>query len=151
MNKPWFNLGIAHKFQRDDFRPIPKVNVVLLQIEKIKQPHISPDKEMLYKDFVTYGFTRVKPTIKKGYEKVFGHIQFLKLAGDLHFDVTAKPTDLKFEQWLAMFDYFLTGVSPERQRGVRGSFEALQKQQEGLTKINRTRTAKNWKTLKDAD
>ncbi len=148
LNKPWFSFSITHKFRRTDFNPVPKVDTALLGIRKLVQPLIQPNQAAQYKDFVTYGFTSVRPNLKKGYKNVFGHIQFLKLADELKFPTDAKPTDLNFEQWVGMFNYFLAGVEFRRQRQVVGSLEKLSGQQKTLDKIHRTRTAKNWQTAK---
>lgn len=144
-HKPWFVFSVVHHFKQNDFYPIPKVNIVLLRIEKLKKPLINSDHTALYKDFLAYGFTSFKPTLKKGLSKIFGHVQFLRLADELKFTVSAKPTDLTSEQWLAMFNYFLIGVEPWRQKLVIGSLDNLNKQQAKLEKVHRTRTAKNWK------
>jgi 23S rRNA (adenine-N6)-dimethyltransferase len=146
-HKPWFNFSIVHHFKQNDFYPVPKVNIVLLRIEKLKKPLINPDHAAMYKDFLAYGFTSFKPTLKKGLSKIFSHVQFLRLADELKFTVSAKPTDLTSEQWLGMFNYFLIGVEPWRQKQVIGSLGNLNKQQAKLEKVHRTRTAKNWKRL----
>lgn len=148
LHKPWFSFNITHKFRRTDFNPIPKVDTVLLAIQKLEQSLIQSNQAAQYKDFVTYGFTSVRPNLKKGYKNVFGHIQFLKLADELKFAADAKPTDLNFEQWLGMFNYFLNGVEPRRQGQILGSSEKLSRQQKTLDKIHRTRTAKNWQNAK---
>lgn len=144
LHKPWFNFSIVHKFQHADFTPMPQVNSVLLRIEKLKSPLIKSEVTALYKDFVAFGFTTVRPNLKKGYKNVFGHIQFLKLADELNFNPDAKPTELDFEQWLGMFSYFVVGVEKRRQKQVMGSLAKLAEQQKTLDKVHRTRTAKNW-------
>lgn len=144
LHKPWFNFSIVHKFQRADFTPMPQVNSVLLRIEKLKSPLIKLEVAALYKDFVAFGFITVRPNLKKGYKNVFGHIQFLKLADELNFSPDAKPTDLDFEQWLGMFNYFVEGVEKRRQKQVTGSLAKLTEQQKTLDKVHRTRTARNW-------
>lgn len=144
LHKPWFGFSVVHKFRRNDFTPTPQVNSVLLRIEKLKSPLIKSEVTALYKDFVAFGFTTVRPNLKKGYKNVFGHIQFLKLADELNFNPDAKPTDLDFEQWLGMFNYFVVGVEKRRQKQVTGSLAKLTEQQKTLDKVHRTRTVKNW-------
>ena len=137
--KPWFRFNLLRTFKPTDFRPVPKVTAVLFRIEKRSPPLICAGHNSLYKDFVTYGFTRNKVNLKKAYEEVFGHVQFIRLAQDLCFGITAKPTDLTFEQWLGVFDYFTTGVVEERKGKVAGALKMLQKEQQGLNKIHRNR------------
>ncbi len=148
LHKPWFGFSVVYKFKRNDFTPIPQVNSVLLRIEKLKKPLIGQPVAALFKDFVAFGFTSVRPNLKKGYKNVFGHIQFLKLADEFNFSPDAKPTDLNFEQWLGIFNYFIAGVEHRRQKQVVGALANLTEQQKSLEKIHRTRTAKNWRNTK---
>jgi Dimethyladenosine transferase (rRNA methylation) len=137
--KPWFRFSLLRTFKPTDFIPVPKVTAVLLRIEKRSLPLIRAEQTSLYKDFITYSFTRNKSSLKKDYEQVFGHVQFTRLAQDLSFSSGAKPTDITFEQWLGMFDYFTIGVSEERKRKVVGALKKLQQEQQGLNKIHRNR------------
>jgi 23S rRNA (adenine-N6)-dimethyltransferase len=137
--KPGFRFNLLRTFKPTDFRPVPHVTAVLLRIEKRCPPLIDAGHIGLYKDFVTYAFTRNKVNLKKAYEQVFGHVQFIRLAQDLSFGISAKPTDLTFEQWLGVFDYFTTRVVEERKRKVAGAWKELQKEQQGLNKIHRNR------------
>lgn len=148
LHKPWFNFSVVYNFKRNDFTPIPQVNSVLLRIEKLKKPLISQHTATVFKDFVAFGFTSVRPNLKKGYKNVFGHIQFLKLADEFNFSPDAKPTDLDFEQWLGIFNYFVIGVEKRRQKQVTGAIAKLSEQQKSLDKIHRTRTARNWQNKK---
>lgn len=148
LHKPWFSFSVVHKFRRNDFAPTPQVNSVLLRIEKLKKPLISHHTASLFKDFVAFGFTSVRPNLKKGYKNVFGHIQFLKLADEFNFSPDAKPTDLDFGQWLGIFNYFAMGVEKRRQKQVVGAVAKLAEQQKSLDKIHRTRTARNWQNKK---
>lgn len=137
--KPWFEMKILYRFRISDFYPIPKVNIVLLNIKKRKEPLIEQKNSQLFRDFVVYGFNQWKPNLKQAFKKVFTHQQFSKLAKDLKFDLLSKPTDLTFEQWMGLFDYFLVGVSREKQDLVKGAEENLKKRESRLQKIHRTR------------
>lgn len=139
LNKPWFDFSITHEFLRNDFIPVPRVDIVLLKITKLEKPLVDPKQGVLFKDFVTYGFTSFRPTLVRGYKHIFSNAQFLKLAKDLGFDIDANPRDLVFEQWLRMFAFFVRGVDEKKQQLVKGSLEKLNKQQECLEKIHRTR------------
>ncbi len=137
--KPWFNFTNLHTFKPTDFEPVPKVTPVLMRIEKRVVPLVSADQAVLYKDFIAYGFVRNKSNLKKDYEHIFSHVQFLRLAHDLHFNIEAKPTDLTFEQWLGLFNYFVVGVGENRQKTVIGALDDLHDSQKDLEKIHRSR------------
>ncbi len=138
--KPWFELRIIHHFKQTDFYPIPKVNIVLLQIKKREKPLVGEEKKQLYRNFVVYGFTQWKCDLKKALKKIFTYNQFNRLAHNLGFGKKAKPSDLNFQQWLSLFNYFLIGVEEEKQKLIYGAEKELKWQQSRLQKIHRTRS-----------
>lgn len=137
--QPRFELRILHHFRRTDFYPVPKVNIVLLQIKKRNNPLVQGDKKQLYRDFIVYGFSQWKLNIKKALEKIFTYKQFSRLARDLKFEKSATPSDLSFQQWLGLFNYFVIGVEESKKELVYGSENLLKHQQSRLQKIHRTR------------
>lgn len=108
--KPWYDFSILHKFNRSDFDPMPSVEVVLLDIKKREHPLITDADAEMYRQFVTYGFGRQRANLGKSYKKVFSHLQWKRLAHDLGFDVHAGPTDLSFDQWYGVFQFFIEGI-----------------------------------------
>ena len=143
--KPIFELSITHQFKRNDFRPIPNVDIVLLRIKKREKPMVEQQHEKLYRDFIVYSFNAWKPNLKEGLKKIFTDLQFLRLAKELDFSSSAKPTDLNFSQWLGLFNFFTEGVDIGKKLLIRGSEDKLRNQQTKLDKIHRTRAAKNWR------
>jgi 23S rRNA (adenine-N6)-dimethyltransferase len=115
---------------------------VLLRIKKRAKPVIPNKDALMYQDFIAYGFSRSSQsriTLKSILKKIFTYEQFKRLAGNLKFDLSARPGDLTFEQWLGLFKYFLIGVSEHKKRLIYGSATRLISQQKKLTKIHRTR------------
>jgi len=137
--KPWFELRVIYYFQRTDFSPIPKVNVVLLRIKKRQEPLVKEKEASLYRDFIVYGFNQWKPNLKKSFKKVFTYPQWKRLARDLKFTLKARPTELDFNQWLGLFNYFLIGVPENKKQLVFGAEKRLKRQQSRLQKVHRTR------------
>ena len=145
--KPIFELSITHQFKRNDFRPIPNVDIVLLRIKKREKPMVEQQNEKLYRDFIVYSFNAWKPNLKEGLKKIFTDHQFLRLAKELDFLSSAKPTDLNFSQWVGLFNFFTKGVDIGKKLLIRGSEDKLRNQQTKLDKIHRTRAAKNWRPV----
>ena len=143
--KPWFDLSIVYRFKKNDFRPIPNVDIVLLRIEKRNQPLVVLNDTKLYKDFVVYSFNQWKPTLKEALKSIFSDTQFTRLSNDLKFSIKFKPTDLTFNQWLGLFNFFIKGTDLSKRAIVSGAESKLKAQQSKLDKIHRTRTDKNWK------
>jgi len=137
--KSWFELRIIYHFQRTDFFPVPKVNVVLLRIKKHQEPLVKEKEVSLYRDFIIYGFNQWKPTLKKTFKEVFTYHQWKKLARDLKFALRAIPTELDFNQWLGLFNFFLIEVPENKKQLVLGAEKRLKRQQTRLQKVHRTR------------
>ncbi len=116
--KPRFAFEILRKFRRTDFEPIPSVDVVLLHIAKREQPLVSPVNAHNYEKFVKFGFESWKKDLKTAYKNVFTYEQWKRLSKNLSFPIKATPTELKFEQWLGLFDYFLIGVDSSKKSDV---------------------------------
>ena len=57
---PWFEIKIGHIFNRTDFKPVPSVDLCLLQIVKRTTPLISKESINKYRDFVVFKFTKCR-------------------------------------------------------------------------------------------
>ena len=137
--KPWFELRTIYHFKKTDFYPIPKVNVVLMKIKKRGNPLIEEKQTQIYRDFIVYGFTHFKSNLKNTFKKIFTYEQFKRLSYNLKIEKSLLPTDLTFEQWLGLFECFLTKVDESKKSLVIGAENRLKKQQSHLQKIHRTR------------
>jgi 23S rRNA (adenine-N6)-dimethyltransferase len=104
--KPWFRLKIIRSFRRTDFSPVPKVDVVMLHIQKRNAPLVSTSEVPIYEEFIKYGFCTWRKNLKSNYKHVFTHRQWKRLSRDLRFPIHAHPSDLSFQQWLGLFDFY---------------------------------------------
>ena len=116
--KPWFEFKILHEFRRTDFEPVPSVDVVFLHIVRREQPLISPANARSYQKFVQFGFEAWKKDLKTAYKHTFTYEQWKRLSKNLSFPPKATPAELKFEQWLGLFEYFLVGVIDSKKASV---------------------------------
>lgn len=104
--KPYFQMKVLYFFKKKDFSPKTSVDVVLLRIKLRKKALIKKSQRQLYKNFIVYGFSQWKVSVRKALKKVFTYRQFMRLARDLGFSKDAKPTDLSFEQWMGLFRFY---------------------------------------------
>ncbi len=104
--KPSFDVQILVPLKRTDFWPVPSVDSVLLSIKRRARPLIDVQDMALYREFVHYGFERWKPNLKLAFKNVFPYQQWKRLARDLEFPLNATPTELRFEQWLGLYEGF---------------------------------------------
>ena len=116
--QPWFYFQIPETINRFEFRPVPSVNAALLHMTKRPKPRLNPKHKPLYHKFVAFGFRSWKKSLKVGYRNIFTYPQWKRLAKENRFSVDAIPSDLNLTQWLALFNYFLSGVSEEKKRPI---------------------------------
>ena len=104
--KPFFEFKILSQLRRTDFWPVPNVDSLLLSIKRRTRPLIETRDVAPYREFVQYGFGRWKPNLKLAFKQVFTYKQWKRLARDLDFPLNATPTELSFEQWVALYHSF---------------------------------------------
>ncbi len=111
--KPWFDLKITRSFRKTDFSPVPRVDVVMLYIALRNPPIVPPSEMAVYEEFIKYGFGAWCKDLKSNYKHVFTHTQWKRLSHDLQFSIHAKPSALRFEQWLALFEFYRRCLFPQ--------------------------------------
>lgn len=104
--KPFFEFRIVGGLKRTDFEPVPNVDSVLLHIKRRARQLLQREDEALYHDFVSYGFCRWKNCLRLAFKNVFTYKQWKRLSRDLQFPLNATPTQLRFEQWLGLYQCF---------------------------------------------
>ncbi len=140
--KPRFELIITHQFKNIDFYPVPSVNIVMLKIKKRKQCLLNSNEMNIYMDFVAYAFSHQGRNFKERMRRIFTNEQFRRQASEQKFDLSARPGDLNFEQWLGLFKYFVKGVSGDKKALIHESYSRLIRKQSKLEKIHRTHNIK---------
>ena len=134
MLKPRFELAITHRFKSTDFYPVPRVNIVMLRIQKRRQCLLSHKQMGVYGDFVAYAFAQHGKNLRERMKRVFTNEQFRRQASEQKFSSSARPGDLSFEQWIGLFRYFIKGVSNDKQAITHGSYSRLTREQGKLKK-----------------
>lgn len=135
--KPFYNISIVEKIDRNEFKPTPKVDIVLAMFEKINDPQVNISDYQLYRDFIVYGFNQWKSTIMESFNKVFTKEQF-KIINKKYNISNLKPSDLNFRQWVYLFDTFRTYVPSNKKAIVIGFETILKNKQHGMLKRHRT-------------
>lgn len=139
--KPWFEPAIVHRFSRTDFFPVPGVDVVMLRLRKRGPPLLSPAEATLYRDFVAYGFTAWRPSLRYAYREVFDGQRLAHVGRVLRIDLDTTPSALPFEGWLALYRYFASASDARMRARIAGAEARLRQQQSTLHKVHRTRAA----------
>lgn len=143
---PWFEFEVTHKFNRNDFKPTPNVDTVLLNIKLRSNPKVLDQNKETYRDFVVFGFSQMSPNILRGLSKVINKNHIIKLFNKLNISTNLKPTELDKDTWIDIFD-LLKYQKQNKRNLIKNSYINWVKQQENIEKINRTRVDKDWKNF----
>jgi len=112
--KSHFTLRIVRSLRRTDFSPVPAVESVLLRIERRKESLVRADDQASYEGFIRFGFGTWRRSLKCIFRNVFSYKQWKRLSRELGFALNARPTDLTFDQWLGLFNYYRSMVGKSR-------------------------------------
>ena len=121
--KPLFWVDIIYHFNRHDFRPVPSVDITLLQFEKRKCCLVPERHYRLYKDFIVYCREGSFRTVKKMLNSLFSYPQLKQLSRLLYIEYRCNPAELNFMQYLSIFQFYLDhctkNLSPIKGAGER--------------------------------
>ena len=137
--KPLFWVDIVYYFRRNDFHPVPSVDVALLQVEKRRYKLVLDRYYGLYKDFVVYLREGSGQTVKKSLKSLFTYSQLKQLVRLLSIDYRSSPAELNFTQYLGIFQFYI-GREPQKTVALlRGAEEKLRRKQAHRAILHRTR------------
>jgi 23S rRNA (adenine-N6)-dimethyltransferase len=96
MLKPYYDMEIAYYFKREDFHPLPGVDIVLLHLKKKPSPDISKCQAAAYRRFVETGLARGLSGLLTPKQ-----VSAALRSGGVAPDVT--PANMLYVQWLCLF------------------------------------------------
>jgi 23S rRNA (adenine-N6)-dimethyltransferase len=141
--KPWFETEIVHCFQRSDFAPAPRVDVVMLRLRKRGPPLVNAADRQCFRDFVVYIFTHWQPNDANPFNDIFSRHQRRLIEHDLGLDLAMQPTSISLQRWLGLFRQLKRVGNARTTQLLAGSERRLLQHQKRLEKIHRTRTARH--------
>jgi 23S rRNA (adenine-N6)-dimethyltransferase len=97
--KPMFDVNIAYYFCREDFHPIPSVDVVLLHLKKKAQPDIPANQQHLYEKFIS----ECMQNGIYGLRHIFTKKQLSKAIQTADIPIDFTPGEILYIQWLCLF------------------------------------------------
>lgn len=102
LHKPWFDFEIVYQLERSDFMPKPRVESVMLRFMKRQTPLLPIHKKILFQKFIVQGFGGGRH-VRQNLSHILTPHQLRKFSQQLKFNPNAKPSDLSFDQWLALY------------------------------------------------
>jgi 23S rRNA (adenine-N6)-dimethyltransferase len=136
---PWFVADIAHQFRPADFRPVPKVDSVLLHLHRRSQPLVADADRRFFRDFVAFAFTAPRPTLLGTLRACLGRPLADCLVRQEGLDPGATPSMVPGTLWLLLFEHLKDAGGTRARLMIAGAEEHLRRQQSDLRKVHRTR------------
>lgn len=106
MHKPWFNFSIFHHFNRNDFSPATKVNIVMIRFKKRSDMVLSLSEKPNYQKFIQLGFGHGLEVFKN-LNRVYGYNKTLNTIRKLQIKKDARPSQLSLQQWINLYREFI--------------------------------------------
>ena len=130
-----YEIDIREKFQKKDFKPMPNVDIVLLNI---RRKDFNKKDFQLYRDFITYIFNQMNYSVLDTFKKLFTYKQLKYINQYLNKNRYSKPTDIPLDYYLNIFQEFkLNGKNYINK--VNGYYSKHLKQHSNREKVHRTR------------
>jgi 23S rRNA (adenine-N6)-dimethyltransferase len=105
LHKPSFELTIGRAFTRTDFEPAPAVESVLLRIQRRDVPLLDARERAGYRAFVLASFGTRRQRARDALRLRFTEPQIVRLMHELRIARDARPSEISFPQWLALFRF----------------------------------------------
>ena len=139
--KPWFEPAVVHRFRATDFVPAPRVDVVLLRLRRREVSLVAATDAPRFRDLAVHVFTAWQPTVREALRLVLDPAALTRLERRLGFDLAQPPTAVMFEGWLELAAAFQAVADDRAREAITGAEARLRRQQGGLQKSHRTRSA----------
>ena len=108
--KPFFETKIVYHFQREDFHPAPKVNIVLLEIKQKQIPDIMLSQRSNYQYFISH-------SIKNGLfgsQSLLTKNQIKTALKHAKLPQIERSGQVLYVQWLCLFRYWLQFIKKHK-------------------------------------
>jgi 23S rRNA (adenine-N6)-dimethyltransferase len=103
LRKPWFEAEVIHRFQRTDFIPRPRVDVVFLRLRKRGPPLVANAHAAFFRDFLTACFVSPDRSAADTLHRLLGRQRSVRLQRASELPLAAPPSAVPFRIWLELF------------------------------------------------
>lgn len=143
ITKYLFDVDIIYDLNRNDFKPTPNVDSVLLHLKR-KNGKFSLKEFNDFKDLISYIYNNNQKgnTALERLSLLFTKKQISQFQKKYKINLNDSFTMITFNQWYQIFLFSKIGLSPEKKSKIKGSYKKLKKQQSKLKKQHRTHLRK---------
>jgi len=137
--KPFFQAELLYEFEPTDFSPAPKARIVLARFERKEYSDIKIEETEAYRDFISFVFSESGKTLKEKTKRIFTYEQLKRASKSIGFSVDKTITELKYSQWLALYELYKKYVPSDKKALVAKAYKKLTLSQGKIDKIHRNR------------
>jgi len=108
--KPFFAFETLYRPRRTDFDPVPDVDTIFLKVMKLPRSALTGfaqngtrSDHAAWESFVRMGFCSWRLSLRLALRREFSYRRWKRLSRELGFAVNARPSEVTFEQWAALF------------------------------------------------
>jgi 23S rRNA (adenine-N6)-dimethyltransferase len=125
--KPFFDFKIVYEFHKFDFKPVPKVDAVLLHIKLRKDLLVEKKYYNKYQDFITYIFSNSHCNIKNAFKELFSYEQIKRLGQTHKFNINDNINSIDSNSWIELFNFFIKNIPKDKQNIIANKFRRFKK------------------------
>ena len=118
--RPWFEITLAGAIPREDFVPIPQVDVTVLRIVKRPEPLLKEAHRMAWQAFVRYALARPDAEVCATFRPLLSRLQWRRLSADLEIAPGSCREDLTLRQWLGVYRFVRSHIPDRKRRRALG-------------------------------
>jgi 23S rRNA (adenine-N6)-dimethyltransferase len=146
--KPLYKVDLQHEFSRLDFVPAPSVDVVLMHLKSTLKDRgdsrnhnkrMSNSKYLDFRDFAAFMLNSHKANLMGALNLLFTPKQISRLSKDLKLDTKGYVSELNYDQWTSLYEFFSVGVDRQKQKQINKAYLKHRNSQKGMKKVNRAR------------
>jgi len=116
--KPFFESKMIKNIPSYEFNPRPQVDSMLIRIKRLSSPLIPLEDRDEYTKFVSFCFLYWKVNVKSVLKRFLTLKQLGIVAREYKINLELKPSQITFEQWLALYNVFKTLVAKEKKAAI---------------------------------
>lgn len=143
--KPKFEIKEVYKFNKEDFYPVPSVDIILVNFKIRPFCDIKKCPIIDYWDFVSYIYMSPGNNLEQKTKKILTYEQLKRSKKYIGIDLQSNISSWTYQGWLKLFDVYLQFVSQEKKNLVKGSYQKMSNENNKLDKIYRTRLDEDWR------
>ncbi len=149
--KPKYEIKEIYKFNREDFYPVPSVDIVLINFKTRPFCDIKKCPITDYWDFISYVYMSSGNNLEQKTKKILTYEQLKRSKKYIGIDLESSISSWTYQEWLKLFEVYIQFVSQEKKNLVKGSYQKMNKENNKLDKIYRTRLDEDWKNTYNKD